>query len=680
MKKFFLFISLLTTVLATRAQVDPDVRKETIRQNRANSQSQRSGTETRGIRQEGPRKDSLAFERRNDAKDSITVTFRYLDSTRRLTLDSSINDFDNYFSIPSGWLYLGNNGSAARPIVFTPYRKPGWDPGFHAFDLYRYTLEGTKFYKTSRPFSTLSYQLASGKEQMLKAMHTQNSRPNLNLGFDYRLISAPGLFVTQNTNHNNYRLFGQYQGKRKRYAASVVLVGNTIRASENGGIQNDSFLLDPNRKDRFTIPVNLGGANEFRQNPFVTTVNTGNTYRDASFFLRQSYDIGQRDSVAVNDSTTEYLFYPRLRLQYSFQTNSSSYQFRDISADSAIYDKWYGVTLPSLTDTFLLKERWRVSSHDFSIMQFPDAKNSAQFLLAGITYQQIKGNTKAGNESFNNLKLHGEYRNRTRNKKWDMLLSGEFYLAGITEGDYAVEATLDRYLNAKWGHISLFFSNSSRTPSFVFDQRSVFNLGTHGGFSKENITSFGATVSNPLITLFFRNHLLANYVYLINYYRAEQYNKPINVVQAGASKKVKLGKRWNWYIDATMQQTDAAAPVKVPLLFARNRIAFEGKFFKNLNLSTGLEARYFTPFKADGYSPVMGRFVPQDTLTIKNLPDIAAFAHFRIRGFTGFIRVENLNTARFTDGFSFTNNNFAAPLYPTQGMIFRFGIQWWFVN
>ncbi|HCY89081.1 MAG TPA: hypothetical protein DHV17_02355, partial [Chitinophagaceae bacterium] len=92
MKKFSLFISLLITVLAANAQVDPDVRKETIRQNRANTQSQRSGNETRGIRQEGPRKDSLAFERRNDAKDSITVTYRYLDSTRRLTLDSSIHD------------------------------------------------------------------------------------------------------------------------------------------------------------------------------------------------------------------------------------------------------------------------------------------------------------------------------------------------------------------------------------------------------------------------------------------------------------------------------------------------------------------------------------------------------------------------------------------------------------
>ena len=52
----------------------------------------------------------------------------------------------------------------------------------------------------------LSYQLASGKEQMIKALHTQNPRPNWSFGFDYRLISAPGFFTNQNTNHKSYRL------------------------------------------------------------------------------------------------------------------------------------------------------------------------------------------------------------------------------------------------------------------------------------------------------------------------------------------------------------------------------------------------------------------------------------------------------------------------------------------
>ena len=55
-----------------------------------------------------------------------------------------------------------------------------------------------KLCATCDPFSSLSYQLATGKEQMIKATHTQNPNANFNFGFDYRLITAPGLFVTQN--------------------------------------------------------------------------------------------------------------------------------------------------------------------------------------------------------------------------------------------------------------------------------------------------------------------------------------------------------------------------------------------------------------------------------------------------------------------------------------------------
>src|SRR5207253_6169251 len=167
-----------------------------------------------------------------------------------------------------------NNGAAAYPFIYKPNLKIGWDAGFHAFDVYRFTLEETKFYKTNKPFTQLSYQLASGKEQMIKAFHTQNPRPNWGFGFDYRLISAPGFFVTQNTNHKSYRLFSNYQGTRKRYATYMVLMGNTIKNSENGGISNDSLLSDPDKKKRFSIPVNLGKANLYEPNPFNASVTT----------------------------------------------------------------------------------------------------------------------------------------------------------------------------------------------------------------------------------------------------------------------------------------------------------------------------------------------------------------------------------------------------------------------
>lgn len=626
------------------------------------------------------KKDSTGFQQRDDLKDSITISYRYLDAIKRYSLDSAVNDFDKYFSVPSSYQYLGNNGAAAFPLIYQPFNKVGWDAGFHAFDIYKFTIEDTKFYKTTRPFSLLGYQLAAGKEQMIQAQHTQNIKPNFNAGFDYRLINAPGLFINQNNNHNNVRFFSSYQGKKKRYNAYFVLVSNTIRASENGGIVNDSFLLNPNTKDRFGIDVNMGNASQFFQNPFSTNIRTGNIYKNSSIFLQQSYDLGKKDSIAVNDSTTEYLFYPRLRVQHSITYSSYKYNFKDVAPDSVLYDDWYDIKILQKPDTISYAEKWKVIENDFSLIQFPDPKNPAQFFKAGATIQNLKATIKNGDASFYNIKLHGEYRNRTRNKLWDMQLKGAFYLNGLNGGDYTVAASLSRFLNKKLGDIRLYFSNSSRTPSFIFDKRSSFNLGNINNFNKENITSFGATAINPFVQLGFANHLISNYSYFYNYYQTKQSSKLINILQASASKKIKFTKRWNWYLDATLQQTDAAAAIKVPLLYTRSRIAYEGNFFKNLSLSTGIEVRYYTPYKANNYSPLVGQFTPQDTLTLKNLPDVSAFLHFRIKSFTGFLRSENLNTMSFKNGFGFVDNNFSAPHIPTQGMIIRFGIRWWFVN
>ena len=651
--------------------------KEVLDSKRSQSNSRGSDTTKR---KNNSKLDTLGFEHRDDLKDSITISYRFLDSVKRYPIDSSVNDFDKYYSVPTSYQYLGNNGQAAFPLIFKPFNKAGWDAGFHAFDIYKFKLEDTKFYKTTGPFSLLGYQLGSGKEQMIQALHTQSPRPNINVGFEYRLISAPGFFVTQNTTHNNVRLFGNYQGKRKRYNGAFIYLSNALKASENGGIVSDALLADPNKKARFSIPVNLGGALPYEPNPFQASVKTGNNYKEKILFLRQSYDIGKRDSVAVNDSTTEYLFYPKIRLQHTLTVTTNTYLFKDAVADSVLYKNWYNVTFPRPVDTFQLYEKWQIITNDFSLLQFPDTKNAAQFFLAGASLQTLKATLKTGSYNFYNVLLHGEYRNRTRNKLWDVLLKGEFYLNGLNSGDYSAQASLGRFINKKLGDVSLYFTNVNRTPSFIFDNRSSFNLGNVNNFKKENITSFGATATNPIIKFGFNNFLITNYSYFKNYYQTDQYNKPINILQFFASKKIKLKKNIFYYADATVQQTDKAAPIKLPFIFTRSRIAYEGSLFKNLRVSTGLEIRYYTPYKANNYSPLLGQFSPQDTVTISNKPDIAAFLHFRIKGFSAFLRAENLNTVSFQNGFSFTDNNFAAPHYPTQGLMIRFGIRWWFVN
>ncbi len=636
----------------------------------------------------GAKKDSIGFEHRNDAKDSITISFRYLDSLRSLRLDTSINDFYKYYSVPYTLQFLGNSGAAGYSLIFSPVTKTGIDPGFHAFDAYRYTVESSRFFKTTKPLTQINYQLASGKEQMIKILHTQNPKPNLNFGFEYRLLNAPGFFVNQNTNHSNYRLFSNYQGKRKRYAAYFFIMGNSIKNSENGGMKSNAYLDTPIYNKRFAIPVNLSFFKEYVSNPFNSFVSTGNKDKDFTFFLRQSYDIGKKDSVEVNDSTTEYLFYSKLRFQHTFTYTNSNYTYIDtvLSSqgrriiDSAIYQDWYDTSVLQSRKLFQLTDAWKTISNDFSILQFPDTKNSGQYLLAGARLENIQGSFSSGKKTFYNVILHGEYRNKTRNKLWDILARGEFYLTGFNSGDYSAYANLSRFFSKRWGNVSVLFHNINRSPSYIFNINSSFNFGNGGSLAKENISIIKVTADNPFVNLSAANYLITNYTYFTGYYKTDQFSRIINLLQLSASKKFRLTKRWNLYSEATVQLTDAASPVRVPLIFTRNRLAYEGVFFKNLNLSTGIEVRYYTPYKGYDYSPVMGQFFPQDKFSISNRPDVNAFLHFRIRSFTGYIRADNLNSIDFADGFGFTKSNFAAPHYIYPGLMTRFGIQWNFVN
>jgi hypothetical protein len=648
--------------------------------------------------------DSLTFEHRDDAKDSITITYRYLDSLKSNIPDASIDDFNRFFTTPGNYVNLGNNGTAAFPVLFNPILNAGWDAGFHAYDVYKYTLQNTRLYQTTRPYTQLTYMLGTGKEQIIDALQTQNIKPNWNAGIDYRLISSPGLFQTQNANHNNYRFFSNYQGKRKRYAAYLILLGNKLRASENGGIQDDSLLADPTRKRRVTVPVNLGGDVGQSYNVLGTTVNTGNFYTNFTAFFRQSYDFGIKDSIIINDSTTEYLFYPKLRFQHTINYSTNSYKFQDTLtdpkfalADAQVYNQWYSIGVhPTATGlNFFLMDKWKSVSNDFAIRQFPETKNPGQFIEAGIRLENFSGTFSASPrpayiiqvlsappviKKYYNAVLHGEYRNKTKNRKWDALLKGEFYAAGLNAADYSGYISLTRFLNSKLGNIQLSFQNVNRSPSYIFNGNSAFNLDSSSITKKENITVISAVANNPRFTLMVRNISIANYTFFKNYYQTDQFNGLVNITQITASTKNKITRHLGLYSDFIVQQTAGNNPIKVPLFYTRQRLAFEGTFFKNLNLSTGIEVKYNTPYKANKYSPVMGQFFPQDSTVIKNLPELNIFFDFRIKSFIGIVKIENLNTVHVSQGLGFTNNNFAAPYYPTPGFFFRLGVIWSFVN
>ena len=404
--------------------------------------------------------------------------------------------------------------------------------------------------------------------------------------------------------------------------------------------------------------------------------------------MRQQYDFGKKDSL-VTDSTVIPLFYPRLRFEHTISYNTYKYQFFDYSTnalDTAFYDSNYGMDIHPL-DTVFFRDVWKSLINDFSIYQFPDAKNLQQFVKLGASFQTLQGEFQADTSSFYNLLFHAEYRNKTRNQKWDAELYGSLYSIGFNSGDYNAHISLKRFVGKKnTGYAEIGFENVNRSPSFLFDTRSSFYLDklSPSGFKKENSSHIFASIYQPALKLKLSGdyYLISNYTYFTDYYKLSQYEPLFNFLQISAQKTFRLGKHFNWYADLYFQQKTGGAPVHVPIIFTRNRIAFEGVFFTNLNLSTGFEIRYHTPYKADNYSPILSQFFYQDSVTIYNAPDISAFVHFRIRSFKAFLRFENLNTAQIKKqgGFGFTNNNLAAPGYPYPGLQMRLGIWWSFVN
>lgn len=615
-----------------------------------------------------------SLQKRDLYADSITIFYKSFDSTRNRSIDSSINDFTTRFPMPFTHYHLGNFGTAAKSMLFSPMMKTGFDAGFHAFDMYKFTLENTRFYQTTRPYTELGYLLGAKAEQLIDLKHTQNRKSNFNFGFEYRFSNSPGTLKNQNASHNNFRFTSHYQSNNRQYELFFLYISNKSSVSENGGLVDVNKLDSLALNDPYELETRLGRSGAAIRNPFNTSVSTGHLQKDNMLLIRHHYDLGKKDSL-VTDSATFKIFYPRFRIEHTLKYQQQLGQFFDNNVDSLRYVNYFNYRTRN-GQSFQFKDSWKILTNEFALISFPDKSNQSQFLKAAIAIQQISGNFDTiSSIKLNNIYAFGEYRNRTKNQVWDLEAKGELYLNGFNAGDYSALLSMKRLLGKKIGFLNIGLHNVNRTPSFIFNAESAFPVQNRTGFNKENSIRFFGIYENPAksVKVSAEYSVVSNYLYFDSFFAAKQEATLFNVFQLGVFKKFSLSKHLNWYTEIHAQKTLGTAPVNLPLFITRNRFAFEGNFYTNLFLSTGLELRYNTPYKADGYSPLLGQFFYQNRQTFSNRPDMHAFLHFRIKSFKGFIRFENLNTL-------FSKVNLLSDQYPAQGVWNRIGIWWNFVN
>src|SRR5579872_7045774 len=147
-------------------------------------------------------------ERKKEEKkrDSVIFTSKFIrvtnermltDSTQVFPLDTCLTTFENYsvlYQPRDPKINLGSLGLPARDLLFTPNKTIGFDVGQHFLDPYLFLPQDVQYYKARVPYTNLTLFSSGVKEQVFRAIHTQNINPQLNVGFNLNFIGSQGFY------------------------------------------------------------------------------------------------------------------------------------------------------------------------------------------------------------------------------------------------------------------------------------------------------------------------------------------------------------------------------------------------------------------------------------------------------------------------------------------------------
>ena len=115
------------------------------------------------------------------------------------------------------------------------------------------------------PITNVTYDECGDKtdgEDRIKALFAVNAGKAIGLGFKIDYLYGRGYYANQSTSEFNGTLYGSYIGEK--YKAHLYLSSNHLKVGENGGIENDKYITDPeslpNKYSSTDIPTVLSKA------------------------------------------------------------------------------------------------------------------------------------------------------------------------------------------------------------------------------------------------------------------------------------------------------------------------------------------------------------------------------------------------------------------------------------
>jgi len=551
---------------------------------------------------------------------------------------------DDFLKLP-----FQNNGQAYNNLSL--FSTQSVYPGFVASGKMANYLKHDEiyFYKVPTPYSDLSYLKGISEGQTLKSFITANINPQTNLSVGYKGISSRGLYQHELTSLG--RFFGtlNHQSKNKRYFLKMYYVTHDTKNEESGGIKNVAQFEQSGETftDRGRIEVLLSNAK--------------NMFRGKRMYLGQQYELfKEKDLFIINNIKFH-------QQAYSFEQSSPS--------------KLLGETLTneSIKDTVTLQR-----FQNFAGVKF---KTKSLSIQTGLNYvyqyyrfdsiKELNGMRIPMSMVQNDLvvasKLKFNWKNIDFKTQFDLALTPgmQGYFLKVDAG---YNLTKDIYLKAN-------LKSVSKHPDFkyvmyqsAYTKYNWYNPDIENEFMQELSGEFSHKKWGKLLV---KQNLINNYTYFAQdslpkqdaigvAFSGLQYSNDFQYHKIGLSTDVMLQK-----------VVRGEEILSLPSYVLRGSLYFSNHYYKNhLFVQTGITAKYFEPYYANAYNPVLADFLVQRTQKIGGYPLLDVFVNFKIKRFRFFLKLEHIN-ALWEDK---APTYYSAPLHPYRDYSMRMGLRWIFFN
>ena len=520
-------------------------------------------------------------------KDSTRVSFFNNDVERYGILklhpsDTTLAGFQNYdprikqsrFSAT-----LGNIGQNTRNLLPYPFlRNSGFDYGVHTFDQYLYQNDSVRYYKVLKTFSQLEYVQGAKKEIFFHAKFSRNIYRSFNLGFDFRVMNAPGAYTSQKTNQINFYLTAQYFTKDKRYGVISNFLLNRLNNFENGGIKYDSIFEQDLETNRALYDINLSSAQ--------------NRMRESGFYMKHYFNLSRHQKNAKDTAFLTRKHFELGRISYSFEFNRQIQDYIDNQPASGFYNNIYLdsiLTYDSLTVKRIVNEvTW--TNPSFS----PDKKFRLLQLEAHLKQQYIEVSLHGTKKYFlQYIPAAGLSFNPFTTLHLDAY--GDYVFGDFNEGDKSLRVNLSQTLgkaNRNVGTISLKAFYAIQKPGWFYEHYYGNNFRWDTAWKQQDLISgcFDYTYKtlNTGISISRINH----FVYLDTAALPRQFNNEFGYIYAYLNGELNI---WRFkfkgqFVYQTIQGTNV---LRVPSFLGNIAVYFTQELFhKAATIQPGLN--FFT--------------------------------------------------------------------------------------